>query len=145
MDTGTRAGDTLNQVPLSVRFSSPLPNIIRVQIYHHKGRRPRTPQFELYTQPAAVEIHGDAQSATLTSGALTARVQKEGDWRVDFLDGERVVTSSGFRAMGIMDTAQGRFIHEQLNLGVGVLCYTLLQQHDFLGLAFCGREYQDGS
>jgi alpha-D-xyloside xylohydrolase len=30
-------GDTLNLPLLTVRFSSPLPNVIRVQIVHHQG------------------------------------------------------------------------------------------------------------
>ena len=121
----TNRGDTLNQVPLSVHFSTPAPNVIRVQIYHHKGRRPRQPQFELFPQPVTAELHDDAQAATLTSGDLTVRVQKEGDWRVDFLAGEQLVTSSGHHAMGMIDAPQGRFIHEQLNLGVGECVYGL--------------------
>ncbi len=84
------------------------------------------PSFELYAQPApSVEIHDDAQAATLTSGGLTARVEKAGDWRIDFKDGERVITSSGWHGMGIVDTAEGRYIHEQLNLGVGECVYGL--------------------
>ena len=30
-------GDTLNLPLLTVRFSSPMPNVIRVQMVHHKG------------------------------------------------------------------------------------------------------------
>lgn len=118
-------GDTLNQVPVSARFSSPAPNVIRVQIYHHKGRRPRQPQFELFTQAAGVTVRDDAQAATLTSGDLSVRVEKQGDWRVDFLDGERLITRSGHHAMGVIDAPEGRFIHEQLNLGVGECVYGL--------------------
>ena len=58
----TSRGDTLNQVPLSVRFSAPAPNVIRVQIYHHKGRRPRSPQFALFPQPVTVETGDDAEA-----------------------------------------------------------------------------------
>lgn len=121
----TSRGDTLNQVPLSVRFSAPAPNVIRVQIFHHKGRRPRSPQFELFPQPVAVETGDNAQAATLTSGDLTVRVQKGEAWGVDFLDGERLITRSGHHAMGVIDAPQGRFIHEQLNLGVGECVYGL--------------------
>ncbi|HXV44869.1 MAG TPA: alpha-xylosidase, partial [Anaerolineae bacterium] len=122
----TNRGATLNLPLLTVRFSSPLPNVIRVQITHHKGRRPRKPEFELHLQPAPeVEIHDDDQAATLTSGRLTVRVEKAGDWRIDFKDGERVVTSSGWRGMGLIETAEGKYIHEQLNLGVGECVYGL--------------------
>jgi alpha-D-xyloside xylohydrolase len=119
-------GDTLNLPLLTVRFSSPMPDVIRVTITHHKGRRPRQPAFELLSQPApAVVIHDDAQAATLTSGRLSVRVEKAGDWRIEFRDGERVITSSGWRAMAMIDAPNGRFIHEQLNLGVGECVYGL--------------------
>jgi alpha-D-xyloside xylohydrolase len=118
-------GDTLNQAVLTVCFSSPMPNIIRVQIAHHKGGAPREPHFELYDAPGAVEISDGEDAATLTSGSLTVRVDKGRDWRVDFMDGDRVITSSGWRGMGVVDTPEGRFIHEQLNLGVGECVYGL--------------------
>jgi alpha-D-xyloside xylohydrolase len=121
----TNRGDTLNQAPISVRFSAPAPNVIRVQIYHHKGRRLRQPQFELFPQPVSTQIDDDAESVALTSGDLTVRVQKGDNWRVDFLHGDRLITRSGYHAMGMIDTPQGRFIHEQLNLGVGECIYGL--------------------
>jgi alpha-D-xyloside xylohydrolase len=118
-------GDTLNQFPISLRLSSPMANVIRVQIYHHKGRRVRRPQFELYPQPVPLVIEDGEEAATLTSGQLTVRVAKEGPWGVEFRDGERVVTSSGWRGMAFMETPAGRFAVEQLNLGVGECVYGL--------------------
>lgn len=119
-------GDTLNLPLLTVRFSSPMPDVIRVTITHHKGRRPKQPAFELMPQPAStVVIHDDAQAATLTSGRLSVRVEKAGDWRIEFRDGERVITSSGWRGMGLIDAPDGRYMHEQLALGVGECVYGL--------------------
>jgi alpha-D-xyloside xylohydrolase len=123
-------GDMLGVPTLTVRFSSPLPNVIRAQLVHHKGERPTKPAFELQTRSApqaasGVVVHDDAQAATLTSGRLTVRVEKAGDWRVEFKDGDRIVTSSGWRGMGIVDTGEGRYIHEQLSLGVGECVYGL--------------------
>jgi alpha-D-xyloside xylohydrolase len=122
----THRGDTLNLPLLTVRFSSPLPNVIRVQMYHHKGTQPRKPEFELQAQEALdLEIRDDAQAATLTSGRLTVRVEKKEDWRVEFKDGERIITRSGRQGMGLVDTNEGRYIHEQLALGVGECVYGL--------------------
>ncbi len=122
----THRFDTLNIPLLTVRFSSPMPNVIRVQMYHHKGRQPKKPEFQLIAQPAPdVEIRDDEQAATLTSGLLTVRVEKAGDWNIAFKDGDRVITSSGWRAMGIMETEWGQHIHEQLALGVGECVYGL--------------------
>ncbi len=119
-------GDTLNLPLLTVRFSSPMENVIRVQVWHHKGGVPRRPEFALYPQSAPdVVIHNDEKNATLTTGQLTSRVEKAGDWKVQFKDGDKVITESGWRALGMVDTPEGRFIHEQLALGVGECVYGL--------------------
>ena len=69
--------DTLNLPLLTVRFSSPMPNVIRVQLYHYKGGLPKKPQFELFPQAhGEVEIHNRPAAAELTSGQLTVRVPK---------------------------------------------------------------------
>jgi alpha-D-xyloside xylohydrolase len=122
----THRGDTHDMPLLTAQFSSPMADVIRVQIIHHKGGRPRKPEFELEVQlPPEVEIRDDTQAATLTSGRLTVRVEKEGDWKVEFKDGEQVITSSGWRGMGFIDTVEGRYIQEQLSLGVGECVYGL--------------------
>jgi alpha-D-xyloside xylohydrolase len=119
-------GDTLNLPLLTVHLSSPMENVIRVRLYHHKGGRPRKPEFELKLQPApGVVIENGSDAATLTSGRLTARVEKAGDWRLSFTDGEEEITHSGWRALGFVDTPDGRFVHEQLALGVGECVYGL--------------------
>lgn len=118
-------GDTLNLPALTVRFSSPLANVIRVQVTHHKGVKRAGPEFDLYPQSTQVQIRKDDQAAALTSGQLTARVPLSGDWRVDFLDGERPVTSSGWRGMAYMETESGPYILDELALGVGETVYGL--------------------
>ena len=122
----THRADTLDIGLLTVRLSSPMPNVIRVQLYHHKGTQPRKPEFQLLAQPAPeIDIHDDAQAAALTSGRLTVRVDKGPDWRIEFKDGDQAITSSGWHAMGLVDTPEGRYIHEQLALGVGECVYGL--------------------
>jgi len=118
-------GATLDIPVLTVRFTSPMENVIRVQITHHKGVVDRKPQFELEPQPKPeVIVEDDDRYARLTSGRLTARVDKGEDWLVEFLDGDRVVTSSGWRAIGWIETDHdGTFMHEQLDLGVGECVY----------------------
>ena len=101
-------GDTLNAALLTVRLTSPMPNVIRVQVSHFQGLHPLTPAFELKPQPApVVEIRDDDRAATLTSGQLTVRVEKAGDWRIDFLDGEPPITGSGWRGHGLHGYARG--------------------------------------
>jgi alpha-D-xyloside xylohydrolase len=119
-------GDTLNLPLLTIQYSSPMENVIRVKIIHHKGGGPNKPEFEIYEQPDWQGLtSNDEKFAILTSGDLTARINKGADWLVEFIGGEKVVTSSGWRAAGFVDTPSGRFIHEQLSLGVGENVYGL--------------------
>jgi alpha-D-xyloside xylohydrolase len=119
-------GDTLNLALLTLQYSSPMENIIRVKIIHHKGGFPHKPEFEIHEQAdLKVDISNDEKCATLTSGDLSVRVNKSEDWLVEFIGDDKVITSSGWRALGFVDTPDGRFIHEQLNLGVGENIYGL--------------------
>ncbi|MBN8580580.1 MAG: alpha-xylosidase [Anaerolineae bacterium] len=118
-------GDTLNLPLITVRFSSPMENVIRVKIVHHKGARPAKPEFTLYEQPSNVKIINEENAATLTSGDLSVRIHKGEDWLVEFIGGNKVLTSSGWRSIGFVDTPDGRFIHEQLSLAVGENVYGL--------------------
>jgi len=119
-------GDTLNSPLLTVRLTSPLENVIHVQLAHHKGAQAHTPAFTVNENPLTrVVTTDDPGVATLTSGQLSAHVAKSGDWRIEFRDGEKTITSSGWRAMSVMETPDGRFMTEQLALGVGECVYGL--------------------
>lgn len=123
-----RRGDSVGGPLFTVRFSSPMADVIRVQMFHHKGTPRTKPDFELREQPdTPVTIRDDAQAAALTSGRLTVRVVKGGDWKwaVEFRDGDRLLTSSSVNGMGLIDAPDGRFMHEQLGLGVGECVYGL--------------------
>jgi alpha-D-xyloside xylohydrolase len=119
-------GHTVNQPLLSLRYSSPMENVIRVQCLHHKGTALHKPEFTLYQgQKPPVKISNDELAATLTTGNLTVRVNKGDDWLVEYLSEGQVITSSGWRGMGFVDAPDGRYIHEQLSLGVGECVYGL--------------------
>jgi alpha-D-xyloside xylohydrolase len=117
-------GDTMDQPTLTIRFSSPMENVIRVQMVHHKGVRSRTPGFAIFeaSHPQPI-VSEDEHWAKLTSGQLSVQVSKGDSWLVEYKAGERIVTCSGLRGMGCVDTPDGRFIHEQLNIGVGECIY----------------------
>ena len=119
-------GDTLNLPMLTVSFSSPMENVIRVQLVHHKGGSHRKPEFTIYSESIPqISVANDEYSATLTSGDLSVRINKKDDWLVEYIGGNKVITYSGWRGMGFVDTRDGHYIHEQLNLGVGECVYGL--------------------
>lgn len=120
-------GDTLNRPVVSVEFFSPAPSVIGVTIGHFSGGLPKQPSFRLQSgTDHPVTIQQDAEAVSLTSGDLTARVRTSGDWRVDFIRGGRVITSSMERSIGIVTDGSGRrFVHERLALDVGETIYGL--------------------
>jgi alpha-D-xyloside xylohydrolase len=123
----TGRGDTLNRPVVTAEFFSPAPGIIGVTIGHFSGGLPKRPSFSLASStehPVTVEITGS--EASLTSGDLTARVRIGDRWNVDFIHGDRVVTSSTERSIGIVTDSSGRrFVHERLALNVGETIYGL--------------------
>ncbi len=119
-------GDTLDGPLLTVQFSAPMADVIRVKLTHFVGQHPKTPQFELFEQPGApVSVTSDEQTATLASGRLAVRVQRGERWQVDFVGDGQIITGSGPKGMGIIQNSDGHFMHEQLSLGVGENVYGL--------------------
>ena len=118
-------GDTLNLALLTFNYSSPMEKVIRVKIVHHKGARQPKPEFTIIEEAVKVKIKNEEAFASITSGDLSVRIHKDEDWLVEYIGGEKVLTSSGRHAAGFIDTPDGRFIQEQLNLGVGENVYGL--------------------
>lgn len=117
---------TLDTPLLTVKLSSPLGNVVRVQIWHHRGTPVRHPHFEVQEFPApVVQIDEGEGFVALTTGRLTVRVRTEGEWLMEFLDGEKRVTASGAKSIASMHTPEGHFMMAQLGLGVGECVYGL--------------------
>ncbi|MFY1651213.1 alpha-xylosidase [Solwaraspora sp. WMMB762] len=122
----TGRGDTLNQPLLTVRCTSPAPDVISVQVGHFLGRRPRHPDFALATEPDTdVQVTDGAEHASITSGELTARFARGDGWQLEFVAADRVLTGSGYKSMAALDTDDGSYVREQLSLGVGETVYGL--------------------
>lgn len=119
-------GDTLNGTLLKATYSSPMPNVIRVQLNHHKGKVKKSPEFELYTEQTDVQIAMDEEVAELTSGQLSVKVNRKQGWNIDFNFAGKRVTGSGWRAPGYIKSPDKiAYFREQLDLGVGEYVYGL--------------------
>ncbi|ADO55969.1 alpha-xylosidase [Paenibacillus polymyxa] len=119
-------GDTLNGALLKATYSSPMPNVIRVRLNHHKGRVHHGPDFEIHTLPTEVAITVGEDVAVLKSGDLSVRVGRGKSWDVGFYVKDRKVTGSGHRGPGyITDPQDQPFFREQLELGMGEYVYGL--------------------
>lgn len=135
-------GDTLEGPLLTIRYSSPMPNVIRVRVVHDEGAPEPGPRFPLFEEDVPVSIRtgggGDdgtpSDHITLTSGRLSVRIATAKGWDVRFTgpDGEPV-TASAPRGTGWIkvagapgsDLTPGTYMQEQLSLGVGENVYGL--------------------
>ncbi|GAA1754929.1 alpha-xylosidase [Nonomuraea bangladeshensis] len=122
----THRGATIDGPVLRVDVSSPMPDVISVRVVHLAGSVPDSPAFELRGEPVTTGIDVDAEHASLTSGALTARLRRDAPWELVFSAGGRELTRGDGRSLGLMEDAGGRhFLVEQLRLGAGELVYGL--------------------
>lgn len=119
-------GDTLNGTLLKADFSSPMPDVIRVKLFHHKGKVNKGPAFELFPSDTDVQISVDEETAVLTSGQLSVQVNRKQGWNIDFNYAGKRITGSGWRAPAyIQDPDKKAYYREQLDLGVGEYIYGL--------------------
>lgn len=119
-------GDTLNGTLLKADFSSPMPDVIRVKLFHHKGKINKGPAFELFPSDTDVQISVDEETAVLTSGQLSVQVNRKQGWNIDFNYAGKRITGSGWRAPAyIQDPDKKAYYREQLDLGVGEYIYGL--------------------
>ena len=119
-------GDTLNIPVLTIRFSSPMPGVIRVQQYHFKGGRKRTPEGFINPKDIPVDIREDEDVLSLTSGDLTVKIRKNGQWTVNFYQGDKFLTRSGYKYLGyVVSDKKETYMREQLGLSVGECVYGL--------------------
>ncbi|WP_338787945.1 alpha-xylosidase [Metabacillus sp. FJAT-53654] len=120
-------GHTLTGPLFTMKFSSPMQDVIRVQMYHFKGEQHQGPEFELFPDSnSLVSIYDNENEASLTSGDLTVKINKQEGWSVDFYNSMGRLTGSGSRGMGYVTTQDKKtYMREQLGLGVGESVYGL--------------------
>ena len=119
-------GHTLGGPLVTLRLSSPMPDVIAVRLSHFEGGVARGPEFEIRASRGPVVVSVDERAAELSSGRLTARVNRAEPWRLEFEAEGRVLTSSEPKGMGIVETDDGHhYVLDQLGLGVGEYVYGL--------------------
>jgi alpha-D-xyloside xylohydrolase len=120
----TNRGQTLQGPVITVRYSSPMPEVIRVQAWHYQGAIKNKPGFALSEQACPVEIRDQEDAVELQSGRLKVRIRKGEGWQVDFYDNDRYLTGSGWRCLGyVINEDKQAYMKEQLSLEVGECVY----------------------
>lgn len=117
-------GQTLAGPVLTAELSSPMPDIIRVRVYHYKGGIKKGPDFEICEKTAPVEITEGGETIEFKSGCTRAVINTK-DWAMDFYYGDRYLTGTGRKNMAYITAPEGNFMREQLGLQVGECVYGL--------------------
>lgn len=120
-------GDTLQGPLLTLKLSSPMPDVIRVQSCHFTGEPELGPYFQVHADADhQVQFIDNEEELGLTSGNLSVMLRKTGEWSMGFIGAGKKLTSSSFRGLGYVTTDDGGvFMRDQLALGVGEYVYGL--------------------
>ena len=128
-------GDTLGGINLTVRITAPVPEVIRVQTWHHMGGRDRAPKFELnLPEPGHLQVDETEETLTVRSGHLALVIDKQ-NWSMRYERDGRLLTKSGNRDLSYIKTDWKGFAYDrgeddaylcqQLGLSVGEQIYGL--------------------
>jgi len=119
-------GDTLNMQLLTVRYSSPMKNVIRVLVSHFEGEKDNRPHFPLEIDPSFVpSIRIMEKEAVLQSGELSVSIERGDRWNNSFLAADKVLTKNSAKSTGYMTDGGNAYIKDELSLSVGELVYGL--------------------
>lgn len=129
-----KRGDTLGGINLTVIITSPAPEVLRVQTFHHMGARKKSPEFELeQTAELPLSVTEDEDTLTVSSGSLSLEMNKK-QWSMTYKRNGEAITGSGAKDLACMKTdwkgdyydkgdIADTYMRQQLTLGVGELLY----------------------
>ena len=120
-------GHTLNTTLLTVKYSSPMKDVICVE-YIHNDVDKVSPQFHIHEDAnSTVDIAQDNAKVSLASGELRVNVDLTSGWKVDYNYGERRLTGTGYKGPAYIKSTLEPVVHmrEQLDLGIGEYIYGL--------------------
>ncbi|MER5268533.1 alpha-xylosidase [Actinosynnema sp. NPDC002837] len=119
-------GDMLKGPVVTLGLTSPMADVIGVRITHFSGEEPKGPAFSPASDGAhEAKVVEDDAGVVMTAGALSVRVRRGEEWRVDFTAEGRPLTSSGAKGIGFMTVDGTHHVREQLVMGVGDTVYGL--------------------
>ncbi|MBM7837267.1 alpha-D-xyloside xylohydrolase [Alkalihalobacillus xiaoxiensis] len=119
-------GGQLDVPLLTVNYTSPIEDVIRVQITRHKGRKKVTPAFTIHDQNKSVLVEKTAESIKLISGKLAVQLPTSGSWHANYTYEQQALTKTKARGMAhITENKKDTYMREELGLSVGEHVYGL--------------------
>ena len=120
MNRGMTLGGTL----LTMSFTSPLPDIIALEVTHHKGGLKNQARFKVQDENCSLTTVRTETGLIIQSGDTTAEICFD-EFSIVYRHCGKFLTSTGFKKMGYAKTNDGAFMLEQLDLSVGEKIYGL--------------------
>lgn len=129
-------GDTLGGINLTIRITTPAPEVIRVQVSHYLGIQEKKPAFELsFNEDYKGEFWETEEEVFVKSESLLLRINKK-TWAMIYERDGRVLTESTKRDLAYMRTGwtgtaydmnpEGKaYMRQQLQLAVNEHVYGL--------------------
>jgi len=119
-------GDTLNAQLLTIRYSSPMKNIIRVRASHFEGGIDKGPHFDLAETDTSFKpsVSITEKTAEFKSGDLSVSVDVGGNWNNTFYGSGKMLTKNLNKSLGYM-ISEKPYMKDELSLSVGELVYGL--------------------
>jgi alpha-D-xyloside xylohydrolase len=110
-------GDTLTGPLFTIEISAPQKECFKVKLYHY-NRDVQFPTFDLTEELEPLKTMDHEDHLEIISGQSKMIISKK-DWKITYYHNNKVLTSSGFRGLGMMKLDGDKFMCESLNLGVG--------------------------
>jgi len=119
--------DTLDGAIITVEYSSPIRDVIKVKAYHHQGFKRSGPEFSINEDKKnIIKIDDSDNKVTLTSGDLSVNINKKGGWAIDYLYNKKRITGNSYRSTShVTVSGQYPYMREQLDLAAGECVYGL--------------------
>jgi alpha-D-xyloside xylohydrolase len=123
----THRGDTLNVPLLTTILSSPVPGIIHVRTFHHKGGKNTPPVFDLIPDSNSEALSEEKNGVWIfRAGKLRAELNTRGPFNLRFIHEEKQLTVGTGKLSGHFTDPEGRArMVQYLSLGVGETIYGL--------------------
>ena len=138
-------GMTLNVGMMTVTLSSPMKDVIKVNMVHNLGAVNNGPEYDIHTENTKIKINDNDEEVEFISGNIKAVINKN-RWEMKFIDidtGE-IITKSDHKSISyirtqldenrysghkdisyISEEKEKTYVREQLSIDVGELIYGL--------------------
>lgn len=118
-------GDTLAGPLLTIKLTSPMPDVIRVQTWHYQGGKEKFPKFDVNEYESHPNIINNDDCLLFETGTLKVEIDKH-HFSLDFFNEDQLINRGNSKGLAWIESDHNKtYMRGQLNLGVGESIYGL--------------------